>query len=121
MFGRRERAVKIDQTTFPLVSRQALGPEAPWWVPGAERGRLSDHQTIFLWLYALAPRRRRGFGHQTIPRICRQQPHRLLDRALELRISPRNHVLRPVLYVDVRGHALIFYRPLVVASEESKP
>jgi len=26
MFGRRERSVKVDQTTFPFVTRQALGP-----------------------------------------------------------------------------------------------
>ena len=58
----------------------------------------------------LAPLRRRRLGRHPITGLLLQQPHRFLDGALELRIVAGDHVLRPVLDVDV-GRRRLRSRP----------
>src|SRR4051812_46230323 len=49
-----------------------------------------------------------------------EQPHRLGDRALELRVAAGGDVLRPVLDVDVGRHALVLDGELPLAVEEAE-
>src|SRR5688572_7967031 len=71
-------------------------------------------------LHPLAPGGRWRFRHQPVARIRGEQLERLLHRALELWIPARDHILRPVLDVDVRRDPLVLDRPLVVAREEAE-
>src|SRR5215213_3913755 len=55
---------------------------------------------------------------RAIGRTLFQQAHRLLYRAVELRVSARDNVLGPVLDIDVRRDAFVLHRPLPLACEE---
>src|SRR5437868_2069801 len=72
-----------------------------------------------LWLRSLAPKRLRRFLRSTINRTLFQHAHRFLYGALELWISTSDHILRPVLDVDVRRNPFVLHRPLSVTCEET--
>src|SRR6266540_6099536 len=67
--------------------------------------------------FPLAVRRWRRFRHHALHGLLLEQAHGLLHRALELRIVAGDHVLRPVLDVDVGRDPLVLDGPLAAAIE----
>ena len=49
----------------------------------------------------------------------REHLHRLRHRPLELRIVTRDHILRPILHVDVRRRSNVLNRPAAFLVEEA--
>src|SRR5579884_4220228 len=70
-------------------------------------------------MLANAPGRRRRFMRQASYRVLFEHAHRLLHGTLELRIMACDHVLGPVLDIDVRRRALILDRPFPFPAEET--
>src|SRR5215468_10900168 len=65
------------------------------------------------------PCRRCWFGSHTVDWIRFKQTHRFFDGAFELRVVTSDHVLRPVLDVEIRCNPGVLYRPFAVLTEET--
>src|SRR5918992_4000954 len=68
---------------------------------------------------SLTPCRGSGLRRHAIERIGLEQLHGLFDGALELRILPGDHVLGPVLDVDIGCDPFVLDRPFAVPRDEA--
>src|SRR5688500_4656789 len=77
--------------------------------------------SVFLRKPTLSPLRRRRLLHHALDRLLPQQPHRLRDGALELRIASLDHFPGIVLHLDVRPDALVLDREPPLPVDEPEP